>query len=150
MGIARNQVRNALENLVEMQVLTRKQGSGVYVRKVPEPLPRGAHGLEPWLPLLNSERLFVKTQPNLRLKACPTKVRLRMGGWWQTKQKTPSRSVELLLGGALDQAKELGHELVFHELDPFETQSSKAQTLQQDRDFLDLDGYLVLASLASS
>ena len=150
MGIARNQVRNALENLVEMQVLTRKQGSGVYVRKVPEPLPRGAHGLEPWLPLLNSERLFVKTQPNLRLKACPTKVRLRMGGWWQTKQKTPSRSVELLLGGALDQATELGHELVFHELDPFETQSSKAQTLQQDRDFLDLDGHLVLASLASS
>jgi DNA-binding LacI/PurR family transcriptional regulator len=150
MGIARNQIRHALDNLVDLQILTRKQGSGVYVRKVPDPLPQGARGLKPWLPLLTPERLFAKSHSELRLKADPAKVRLRMGAWWQTVQTESSQSVNLLLAGVVDQAKDLGHELVFHYLNPFESQQSKARALRRERDFQLCDGHLVLASLAQA
>jgi DNA-binding LacI/PurR family transcriptional regulator len=146
MGIARHQVRNALDNLVELQVLTRKHGSGVYVRKVPDPLPRKARGLRRWRSLLTPDLLFAKSRTNPRLKADPSKVRLRMGVWWQ--ESHPSESVNLLWAGAVDQAKDLGHDLIFHDMAPFESQEEKTRTLQESPDFLHCDGHLILVPLA--
>ena len=148
LGIARYQIRIALDNLVELQVLTRKHGSGVYVRKVPDPLPQGARGLKRWLSLLTPDELFAKSRTSPRLKADPSHVRLRMGVWWQSLY--PSESVNLLWAGAVDQAKDLGHDLTFHDIDSFESQEDKTRTLQESPDFLLCDGHLILVPLAQT
>lgn len=148
LGIARYQIRIALDNLVELQVLTRKHGSGVYVRKVPDPLPQGARGLKRWLSLLTADELFAKSRTSPRLKADPSHVRLRMGVWWQSLY--PSESVNLLWAGAVDQAKDLGHDLIFHDMAPFESQEDKTRTLQESPDFLHCDGHLILVPLAQT
>ena len=148
LGIARYKIRIALDNLVELQVLTRKHGSGVYVRKVPDPLPQGARGLKRWLSLLPPDVLFAKSRTSPRLKADPSHVRLRMGVWWQSLY--PSESVNLLWAGAVDQAKDLDHDLIFHDMAPFETHEDKTRTLQESRDFLHCDGHLILVPLAQA
>jgi DNA-binding LacI/PurR family transcriptional regulator len=71
-----------------------------------------------------------------------------MGVWWQSLY--PSESVNLLWAGAVDQAKDLGHDLIFHDMAPFESQEDKTRTLQESPDFLHCDGHLILVPLAQT
>lgn len=137
-GISRRKVREAVENLVEAQILVREQGSGVYVRKVPPPVP-DAEGEG-----VTFESLFVveengERRPRLQLP--PDKRALALEVWWKTAFN--NQTADLFRQGLLDQAASLGHTLRFNELPSGEAAEDVASKILAEVGKRHCDGYII-------
>ncbi len=108
--LSRRKVREAIDSLVEAEVLVREHGSGVYVRKVPR--QRGVDAT----PADESafEKLFITEERRPALQLPETKRTLRFEAWWKTDFH--NETARLFRAGLEDQARALGHELCFHEI----------------------------------
>ena len=111
-GTSHFTVYRSLLDLVERGVLTRKPGSGIYVRKVPSSVspPPPGNGAS----LLKSESIFAEDPPQTRKRAKVEAARLLIDLWWETR--APSKSAQLLQRGIIDQAREQGHRLRLRKL----------------------------------
>jgi DNA-binding LacI/PurR family transcriptional regulator len=111
-GTSHFTVYRSLVDLVERGVLTRKRGSGIYVRKmpsvVPPPPPSNGAGL------FRSESIFAEDPPQTRKRAKLEAARLLIDLWWDTL--SPGKSAQLLQRGITDQAREQGHRLRLRKL----------------------------------
>lgn len=146
-GVNRWEIRRSIDRLTEKGVLVRRQGSGTYVRKIPEvksakmsfPLP----GDMPLTP----EDLFatgdVEDEADLvRLKPTRTQRRLRLSLWSDLHTaRTPQHKV---LAAIVSRANQLGQDLVLNSIversDVPLSVSELSRRLRSDPS----DGYLVI------
>jgi DNA-binding LacI/PurR family transcriptional regulator len=139
-GASHDTVQRSLGGLVERGILTRKHGSGVYVRKVP-PAPTQALGDGPRL--LKWQSIFADDPAPTRLRAEAEGARLQLDLWWENRAL--SVSGRLSQRGILDQARELGHRLRVRTLD--EGSNGAPSRVKPSPG---CDGHIVLVSVAET
>lgn len=140
-GTSHDTVYRSLGGLVERGILTRKPGSGIYVRKVPisVPPPVAGNGAR----LLKAESIFADDPPPTRKRAKPEGARLLIDLWWETGPLSGAAS--LVQRGILEQAREAGHRLRVRTLGQ-SANGTKAQSKRQASG----DGQIVLVAVAEA
>lgn len=145
MGVSRNTVCRALDVLVKQGILSKRQGSGIFVRKVPQftelqsPQNSGFSAIAPSI-------LFAQPKKQTRLRAIPAKSLLKLGFW--RDKKPVGESMIQVQRGIQDQAYKLGHRVYFHDFNPFGAQGETVANLLSQQNFAKYDGHLVLSILA--
>jgi DNA-binding LacI/PurR family transcriptional regulator/DNA-binding transcriptional regulator YhcF (GntR family) len=119
-GVSHDWVRRAIDQLVEQELLVRRQGSGVYVRKMPPaatvPSAKELAGAATRPPVPFS--IFVAEKRPLRLRPEARQVQLHLGLWIgrDTPKEQTSATNRGLMEGVIQRIQERGHRLTIHRL----------------------------------
>lgn len=137
-GISRRKVREAVDALVEAQILVREHGSGVYVRKIP-PAPVGeveaAFGFD---------EIFLRDREGddrQRLQISSSKRSLKLEVWWRSVFQ--NQTALLFRQGLADEAEALGHSLQFRDLPSGAEAERVASQMLGEMGRLPQDGYII-------
>jgi len=140
-GVSRESVNRALNGLVEQGILVRKNGSGVYVRKVPSAAAVEGHDVGTWTQKLKN--IASEDPVSTRLQPEPRHAQLRLDLWWSDSPLNLSGVA--IQRGMIDQAREMGHKLSIRGL-PLAPEAAAEKELPNAA----CDGHIVLMSVAET
>lgn len=152
--VGRKRVRAVLDELVAEGILVRRQGSGTYVRRIPERsvddlIGDGGTNIKKWF--LAGDLLIAddesRQSEEQRLQPSAQQRRLRLEIWSGFHRTTSTN--RLILDAMLDRAEHLGHELSVHSIIRSADQPLQEDELAKRLQAQPGDGYLVSASLGS-
>ena len=131
-GVSYMHLRHAIGQLVEQELLVRRHGSGVYVRKMPPAatVPSGAAKR-----LSATFSIFAAEKRPLRLRPEARQVQLHLGLW--TGRDSPGAVISAtnrgLVTGTIQRVRERGHRLTIHHLGTQAEMPEAAQLTAQVR-----------------
>ena len=137
--VSRPTLRLALAELVELGILAQQQGSGTYVRCLPQ--GNGHHSQSATIDIPSAEKLFVLEDLQKNFTAIGKRARLKLRVWTHMHRYTPS--LRLQLESLAEAAAAIGHDLAITGTSTDEhvylPRKQIAEMLRND----DSDGYLI-------
>ncbi len=141
-ALSRPKVSRSIQALVDQGILVRQHGSGVFVRKVPNPAEPPTFSAKAY------PDVFVVEKGATRINPPKSKLRLKLELWW--RQSPPGPTTRTVHRGVTDQIEELGHELRLHRIPAGESESALQRRLKMLGKEAPCDGRIVLAQFAPS
>lgn len=143
LNVPRQTVRRSLDVLVEEGYLTRKHGSGTYVRKVfPAEDALAENMVRKHYAEIIPEQVFVEDQPLSRHSPEQRKHRLRIGISGDSALLTKTN--QLIFSGARSRLETLGHKPIAYSQLIYDTSTIKnAEELAEELQKTQCDGYLI-------
>jgi hypothetical protein len=119
-GVSYMRLRRSIDQLVEQELLVRRHGSGVYVRKMPPAAAGATDGRTGAVKRLSATfSIFAEEKRSTRLRPEARQVQLHLGLWagrdsFEMLTTATNRGV---MGGILHRVQERGHRLTVHHLE---------------------------------
>lgn len=143
--LSRWHIKSVIQSLVDEGILVRKQGSGVYVRKVPKATPAFVKGTN------SAQRsfhdLFHDEKPITRMRPVASKTKLILDVWWS--EESLGETNAWIQKGIADQIKDLGHHLKFFQLPRIRGDEKRDSAIAKLGNRT-CDGRIVLAEFAAA